>query len=94
MVLNSIIFVVSKRCCIIYGKGLIRNTLIFSANALCNLALHSVAEQVSCDCPLVDKMILSVVKMFLKYPAGIYTFRDKILELYSPPEPVLVCWTL
>ncbi|CAI6372430.1 unnamed protein product [Macrosiphum euphorbiae] len=55
-------------------------------------ALHRVAEQIRSDFPLVDKLISSVKKVFLKCPARINIFKDEAPELSSPPEPVITRW--
>jgi len=49
-------------------------------------ALHRVTEQIRRDFPLVDKIISSVKKVFLKSPARIQIFNDEA------PEPVLTRW--
>jgi hypothetical protein len=55
-------------------------------------ALHRVAEQIRSDFPLVDKLISSVKKVFLKCPARINIFKDEAPELSLPPEPVITRW--
>jgi len=55
-------------------------------------ALHRVAEQIRSDFPLVDKLIFSVKKVFLKCPARINIFKDEAPELSLPPEPVIRSW--
>jgi len=49
-------------------------------------ALHRVAEQIHSDFPLVDKLISSVKKVFLKCPARIQIFKDEAPELSLPPK--------
>ncbi|KAL4131839.1 hypothetical protein QTP88_009087 [Uroleucon formosanum] len=55
-------------------------------------ALHRVAEQIRIDFPLVDKLISSVKKVFLKCPSRIQIFKNEAPELSLPPEPVLTRW--
>lgn len=55
-------------------------------------ALHRVAEQIRSDFPLVDKLISSVKKVFLKCPARIQIFKDEAPELSLPPEPIITRW--
>jgi hypothetical protein len=55
-------------------------------------ALHRVAEQIRSGFPLVDKLISSVKKVFLKCPARINIFKDEAPELSLPPEPVITRW--
>ncbi|XP_050530617.1 uncharacterized protein LOC126899610 [Daktulosphaira vitifoliae] len=55
-------------------------------------ALHRVAEQIRSDFPLVDKLISSVKKVFLKCPARIQIFKDEAPELSLPPQPVITRW--
>ncbi|KAL4153406.1 hypothetical protein QTP88_001239 [Uroleucon formosanum] len=52
-------------------------------------ALYRVAEQIRSDFPLVDKLISSVKKVFLKCPARIQIFKNEAPELSLPPEPVI-----
>ncbi|KAL4125875.1 hypothetical protein QTP88_010112 [Uroleucon formosanum] len=55
-------------------------------------ALYRVAEQIRSDFPLVDKLISSVKKVFLKCPARIQIFKNEAPELSLPPEPVITRW--
>ncbi|KAL4143990.1 hypothetical protein QTP88_006235 [Uroleucon formosanum] len=50
------------------------------------------AEQIRIDFPLVDKLISSVKKVFLKCPSRIQIFKNEAPELSLPPEPVLTRW--
>jgi len=55
-------------------------------------ALHRVAEQIRSNFQLVDKLIASVKKVFLKCPVRINIFKDEAPELSLPPEPVITRW--
>ncbi|KAL4100863.1 hypothetical protein QTP88_020892 [Uroleucon formosanum] len=57
-------------------------------------ALYRVAEQIRSDFPLVDKLISSVKKVFLKCPARIQIFKNEAPELSLPPEPVITRWEI
>ncbi|KAF0701625.1 DUF659 domain-containing protein, partial [Aphis craccivora] len=52
-------------------------------------ALHRVAEQIRIDFSLVDKLISSVKKVFLKCPSRIQIFKNEAPELSLAPEPIL-----
>lgn len=55
-------------------------------------ALHRVAEEVRTNFTEVNQLVSSVKKVFLKAPARVQAFKDKLPDVPLPPEPILTRW--
>lgn len=53
---------------------------------------NRVAEEIRLNFPLVNKLISSVKKVFLKAPLRIECYRSKLENVPLPPEPILTRW--
>lgn len=54
--------------------------------------LNRIAETIRLQFPLVNKLISSGKKIFLKAPLRIEMFRQRLPDIPLPPEPVLTRW--
>lgn len=54
--------------------------------------VHRLAEEVRCTFGKVNKLISSTKKVFLKSPARIKAYKEKLPTVPLPPEPVVTPW--
>ncbi|KAJ8915555.1 hypothetical protein NQ315_012439 [Exocentrus adspersus] len=73
-----------------------QNLKIFYSNMVhvtCLLhGINRVAEAIRMEYPLVNKLISSVKKVFLKVPLRVQLYKEKFPGVSLPPEPVITRW--
>ncbi|CAI6347282.1 unnamed protein product [Macrosiphum euphorbiae] len=53
---------------------------------------HRVAETVRAQFPLVDSLIATIKKVFLKAPSRVLKLKELYPNLCHPPEPIITRW--
>lgn len=54
--------------------------------------LHRVAEEIRKEFGIVNKLISSTKKVFLKAPSRVQAYKERLPNLALPPEPILTRW--
>nr|CAH7760199.1 unnamed protein product [Callosobruchus chinensis] len=54
--------------------------------------LHRVAEEIRKEFGIVNKLISSTKKVFLKAPSRVQEYKERLPNLALPPEPILTRW--
>nr|CAH7714811.1 unnamed protein product [Callosobruchus chinensis] len=54
--------------------------------------LHRVAEEIRKKFVIVNKLISSTKKVFLKAPSRVQAYKERLPNLALPPEPILTRW--
>lgn len=54
--------------------------------------INRIAEEVRSQFPMVNKLISTIKKVFLKAPTRVQAFQEQLPDVPLPPEPVLTRW--
>nr|CAH7747413.1 unnamed protein product [Callosobruchus chinensis] len=71
-----------------------RMGLLLKPNSMKRLAhgLHRVAEEIRKEFGIVNKLISSTKKVFLKAPSRVQAYKERLPNLALPPERILTRW--